>query len=66
MKCPSCGRTFNQVNLVRGPLGNQLSGPLIAGFTATYPSMTCQTVLGVLPDPDNIAHAVMNRLKAGK
>ncbi|MEY9131846.1 hypothetical protein ABIE79_003313 [Bradyrhizobium diazoefficiens] len=59
-KCPSCDKAISSVNLAPGPLGNSLTGPLIAGFVALCP--TCRAVLGVLPDPDAIARQVAAKI----
>jgi hypothetical protein len=61
-KCPSCDQTIGAPHLETGPIGNQLSGPLVAGFTAVCPR--CRAILGVLPDTDAIANAVAKRLGA--
>ena len=45
-KCPKCEKLMNSVLLERGPLGNQFSGPVLAGFIAVCPH--CRTVLGLL------------------
>jgi hypothetical protein len=60
-KCPSCGQMV-MPNLRSGPIGDQLAGPLVSGFIAVCPR--CQTILGVLPDPSDIAAKVVNKLSA--
>lgn len=59
-KCPGCQEMIAP-DLRRGPIGNQGFGPLVVGFIAVCPR--CQTILGVLSDPDNIAAMVMTKLK---
>ena len=63
-KCPSCDKAIQNVNLERGPIGNSVFGPLVAGYTAVCP--TCRAVLGVMPDPDSIADAVAKRLSKAR
>jgi hypothetical protein len=59
-KCPSCDKAISNVNLERGPLGNSVFGPLVHGYAALCP--TCRAVLGVMPDPANIAEMVAKKL----
>jgi len=59
-KCPKCEQIIGRPDLEHGPIGNQVSGPLLSGFTAVCPR--CRTILGVLPDTDAIANAVAGRL----
>ena len=60
-KCPKCERMIRP-DLERGPVGNQVSGPLVSGFIAVCPNAGCRTILGVLPDPDAIAEFVISKL----
>jgi hypothetical protein len=63
-KCPGCEQMVD-VDLRPGPIGNRLVGPMISGFTAVCPQ--CQTILGVVNDPDQIANMIIQRLpKAGR
>jgi hypothetical protein len=59
-KCPSCNNAIQNVNLEKGPLGNSVFGPLVAGYAVLCP--TCRAVLGVMPDPANIADLVVQKL----
>jgi hypothetical protein len=66
-KCPKCESVISvnlehgpSVNLEHGPIGNQTSGPLLGGYVALC--SRCRTILGVLPDPDEIAAAVVRHL----
>jgi hypothetical protein len=59
-KCPSCGQGISSVNLERGPIGNTVVGPLMQGYTAFCPR--CRAVLGIMPDPDSIARAIVEKL----
>jgi len=36
-KCPKCEQIIGTPHLEHGPIGNQASGPLVAGFTAVCP-----------------------------
>jgi hypothetical protein len=63
-KCPSCHTAISNVNLEPGPLGNSFSGPMVNGYAALRP--ICRAVLGVLPDPANIAEMVALRLTKPK
>ncbi len=65
-KCPSCGQRISNVDLERGPVGNPVVGPLVAGFVAVCPAFNCRAVLGVIPDPDSIAQKVADRLSGKK
>ena len=65
-KCPSCGQRISSVDLERGPVGNQVTGPLVAGFVAICPQFTCRAVLGVMPDLDAIASKVAEELGVKK
>jgi phage FluMu protein Com len=59
-KCPKCEQAISNVNLERGPIGNTVVGPLVAGYTAVCPR--CHTVLGIMPDPSSIAQMVVEKL----
>jgi hypothetical protein len=63
-KCPKCEQVITSVHLERGPVGNTVSGPLVAGYVAICPR--CRTVLGVMPDPDSIAQKVADKLSGKK
>jgi hypothetical protein len=60
-KCPKCGRMVTPA-LERGPIGNPLVGPIISGYVAMCPTAGCNVILGVLPDPDSIVEAVLNKV----
>ena len=59
-KCPACEEPISNLNLERGPLGNSVFGPLVAGYAATCPR--CRAVLGIMSDPDAIAQQVVAKL----
>jgi hypothetical protein len=65
-KCPRCGLRISAVDLERGQVGNQVGGPLVAGYVALCPIITCRAVLGVMPDPDAIAAMVAAKLSGKK
>ncbi len=65
-KCPRCSLRISTVDLECGPVGNQLVGPLVAGYVAVCPIITCRAVLGVMPDPDAIAAMVAAKLSGKK
>ncbi len=64
-KCPSCGLAIKPV-LERGPIGNLASGVLIPGYMAICPTAGCNIILGVLPDPDAIIEAVLDKMSDKK
>ena len=64
-KCPSCGLAIKPV-LERGPIGNLASGVLISGYMAICPTAGCNIILGVLPDPDAIIEAVLDKMSDKK
>jgi hypothetical protein len=63
-KCPKCEQIITNVYLERGPVGNSVTGPLVAGYVAICPM--CRTVLGVMPDPDSIVKRVVEKLTGQK
>ena len=60
-KCPKCGRQVTPA-LERGALGNPIQGPWLSGYIAVCPTAGCNVILGVLPDPDAIVEAVVNKM----
>jgi hypothetical protein len=65
-KCPSCGQRIGHVDLERGPVGNGVVGPLVAGYVAVCPTFSCRAVLGVMADPDAIAKKVIEAITGKK
>jgi Protein of unknown function (DUF3892) len=57
---PKLRTADSEVDLKHGPIGNQVFGPLMNGFTAVCPR--CQAVLGVMNDPNATAKKVVEAL----
>jgi hypothetical protein len=64
-KCPNCGLAIRPI-LEPGPIGNHASGTLIPGYIAICPTAGCNIILGVLPDPDAIIEAVLDKMSDEK
>jgi hypothetical protein len=60
-KCPVCGNAVGNSTTVEPTVfGDRASGPTYNGYSVTCSA--CCAILGVLPDVDDIARAVVARL----